>query len=79
MAYKTFVTATLSTCVLLSAALAPAHERDTGRPRSRIKHVVIIFQENASFDHYFATYPHATNPSGEPAFHALPGTPEMLY
>jgi phospholipase C len=24
-----------------------------------IKHVVVIFQENVSFDHYFATYPHA--------------------
>ena len=22
-----------------------------------IKHVVVIFQENVSFDHYFATYP----------------------
>ena len=30
-----------------------------------IKHVVIIFQENVSFDHYFATYPVATNPAGE--------------
>ena len=26
-----------------------------------IKHLVIIFQENVSFDHYFGTYPHATN------------------
>ena len=26
-----------------------------------IKHIVIIFQENVSFDHYFATYPHAVN------------------
>jgi phospholipase C len=24
-----------------------------------IKHVVVIFQENVSFDHYFGTYPHA--------------------
>jgi phospholipase C len=30
-----------------------------------IKHLVIIFQENVSFDHYFATYTNATNP----AFH----------
>ena len=28
-----------------------------------IKHVVIVFQENVSFDHYFGTYPHATNPN----------------
>ncbi|MEO6857696.1 MAG: DUF190 domain-containing protein [Solirubrobacteraceae bacterium] len=27
---------------------------------------VVIFQENVSFDHYFGTYPHATNPSREP-------------
>jgi phospholipase C len=40
-----------------------------------IKHVVVIYGENVSFDHYFGTYPSATNPAGEPAFHALPGTP----
>jgi phospholipase C len=42
-----------------------------------IKHVVIIFQENVSFDHYFGTYPDATNPSGEPRFFAFPGTPTV--
>jgi phospholipase C len=31
-----------------------------------IKHLVVIFQENVSFDHYFGTYPYATNSSGEP-------------
>jgi phospholipase C len=76
VAYKTFVTATLSTCVLLSAAMAPAHERDTGRPGNRIKHVVIIFQENASFDHYFATYPDAKNTDGV-RFVARPDTPTV--
>jgi phospholipase C len=30
-----------------------------------IKHVVVIFQENVSFDHYFATYPKAVNTPGE--------------
>ena len=40
-----------------------------------IKHVVVIFNENESFDHYFATYPYATNPSGEPAFHDKKDTP----
>ena len=42
-----------------------------------IKHVIVIFGENESFDHYFGTYPYATNPEGEPAFHALPGTPRV--
>jgi len=40
-----------------------------------IKHLVVIFQENVSFDHYFATYPKATNPAGEPAFTASANTP----
>ena len=42
-----------------------------------IKHVVVIFQENVSFDHYFASYPKATNPGGEPEFFAKPGTPTV--
>jgi phospholipase C len=42
-----------------------------------IKHVVVIFGENISFDHYFGTYPFATNPPGEPQFHALRGTPTV--
>ncbi|WP_052591773.1 phospholipase C [Luteipulveratus mongoliensis] len=29
-----------------------------------IKHVVVLFQENVSFDHYFATYPKAANTDG---------------
>ena len=40
-----------------------------------IKNLVIIFQENVSFDHYFATYPIAANPDGDPAFEALASTP----
>lgn len=40
-----------------------------------IKHLVVLFQENSSFDHYFATYPVATNPVGEPQFIADPNTP----
>jgi phospholipase C len=36
-----------------------------------IKHIVIIYDENVSFDHYFATYPHASNPPGEPKFKAF--------
>jgi phospholipase C len=42
-----------------------------------IKHLVIIFQENVSFDHYFATYPNATNPPGEPAFKLSSDTPSV--
>jgi len=42
-----------------------------------IKHLVVVFQENISFDHYFATYPVATNPPKEPHFKALPNTPSI--
>jgi phospholipase C len=50
---------------------------DAAATRTPIKHVVVIFQENVSFDHYFATYPNATNPGGEPAFTAARGTPSV--
>jgi phospholipase C len=43
-----------------------------------IKHIIVIFQENNSFDHYFGTYPNATNPTGEPAFYAAAGTPHVM-
>ena len=47
------------------------------KTQTPITHLVVIFQENVSFDHYFATYPNAVNPSGEPAFHARLGTPSV--
>lgn len=53
------------------------HDSDDGSTATPIKHLVVIFQENISFDHYFATYPNATNPTGEPAFYARPGTPTV--
>jgi phospholipase C len=42
-----------------------------------IKHLVVIFQENVSFDHYFGTYPVAANPKGEPTFRAQGNTPTV--
>jgi phospholipase C len=44
--------------------------------RTPIKHVVVIFQENVSFDHYFGTYPNASNSDGQP-FTPAPGTPAV--
>jgi phospholipase C len=46
-------------------------------PKGAIQHVVVIFQENVSFDHYFGTYPKALNLPGETPFAALPGTPTV--
>lgn len=46
---------------------------DTATP---IQHVVVIFQENVSFDHYFGTYPNAANSDGVP-FQAKSDTPSV--
>src|SRR5580658_10045998 len=46
-------------------------------PSTPIQHVVVIFDENNSFDHYFGVYPKATNPPGQPRFIALPNTPTV--
>ena len=70
------VTATaLQLLVAASARDQPAHR--AAKSASPIQHLVVIFQENVSFDHYFGTYPHAANPPGEPHFTALPNTPHV--
>jgi len=56
------------------AAPAASWAPETATP---IEHLVVIFQENVSFDHYFATYPAALNSPGEPHFHAKEGTPSV--
>src|SRR3984893_14588210 len=48
---------------------------DDSQTRTPIKHVVVIFQENVSFDHYFGTYPHAANLSGATVFRPKDDTP----
>ena len=65
---------------LASMAWLPCLYPQTQPPATTtpIQHVVVIFQENVSFDHYFATYPVAANNSkNEPAFFAVPGTPSV--
>src|SRR5215472_2163311 len=64
---------------LLAAASASAQsgqviEKAATTP---IHHVVVIFQENVSFDHYFATYPIAANPPDQPRFTPRLGTPTV--
>lgn len=68
-------------------AAYPAHEKPWPFPLSSpqnavrtatpIKHLVVIFGENRSFDHYFGIYPVAQNPSGEPQFTAAASTPSV--
>lgn len=45
--------------------------------KTPIKHVVVIFGENVSFDHYFGTYPYALNIKGESQFTAKANTPAV--
>jgi phospholipase C len=59
---------TPATTPLLQAQTPPT-------PTTPIQHVVVIFQENVSFDHYFGTYPVAQNKTpGEPTFTAAANT-----
>jgi phospholipase C len=49
---------------------------DHTKTATPIKHLVVIFDENESFDHYFGTYPYAADTDGTP-FVAKPGTPTV--
>lgn len=56
------------------------NERGNNRSQTTttpIKHVVVIFGENVSFDHYFGTYPHVANLPGEPKFIEKRNTPQV--
>src|ERR1700678_2093227 len=71
----------LSVCLVAAMVVGPgfspmanASQTKTATP---IKHIVIIFGENQSFDHYFGTYPTAKNPPDEPKFFAAPNTPTV--
>ena len=58
---------------------APAPVSQTlyrGSTSTPIKHLVVLFDENESFDHYFGTYPFAANTDGT-KFVAKPGTPSV--
>ena len=68
----------LAATFLVATAGAMADDRDDGHVHTAtpIKHLVVIFQENVSYDHYFGTYPHALNLPGETPFHAFSLTPK---
>jgi phospholipase C len=51
-----------------------AAESQSVRTTTPIKHLVVLFDENVSYDHYFGTYPKAANTDGT-KFTAKRGTP----
>src|SRR2546428_7322239 len=53
---------------------AERHHRSTRTP---VKHLIVLFDENRPFDHYFGTYPHAENRTGETPFRACRHTPRV--
>ena len=59
------------------AGSVPLQAQSYGSTSTPIKHLVVIFGENISFDHYFGTYPKATNPAGEPKFYGASNTPRV--
>ena len=55
-----------------AAASSAAHRHELSDTATPIKHLVVIFEENVSFDHYFGTYPYAENLPGEQPFSRSP-------
>lgn len=73
---KQILTVTASAGIVLACSLfSPATQAE--ETKTPIKHLVVIIQENVSFDHYFGTYPNAANLPGETAFNANPLTPSV--
>jgi phospholipase C len=58
-----------------AAGARPARRATVSATDSAVQHLVVIYQENVSYDHYFGTYPSAANPVGESSFRAAPDTP----
>ncbi|WP_316768225.1 phospholipase C [Streptomyces sasae] len=58
-------------------AAVPAGHHGGSSTTTPIKHVVVLFDENISFDHYFATYPKAANTDGT-KFTAAKNTPKDI-
>ena len=80
MKHRALLYSYFTAAIAVTVASAAADDRDSDNRRvytaTPIKHLVVIFQENVSFDHYFGTYPKALNLSGETPFKASPHTPK---
>jgi phospholipase C len=67
----------LVACGVAAATAASTHATPRANATATpIRHLVVIFGENISFDHYFGTYPNAANTDGQ-TFRASPGTPAV--
>jgi phospholipase C len=66
----------VASAIIASSLVTQSFAADKGKTATPIKHLVIIFGENRSFDHYFATYPVAQN-TELPLFKAADDTPSV--
>ena len=72
---KSLILFLLLSCIfssLLFNTLPLSFSLSYSQTKTPVKHLVVIFQENVAFDHYFATYPHAMNLDGESLFSPSP-------
>src|SRR5579871_80022 len=70
----TVAATTLGPVIAANNDKAAAVDPNTLKTKTPIKHLVVVFNENISFDHYFGTYPNALNPEGEPVFEPAKNT-----
>ena len=61
------VATSLASLMFAGTLVNPTFAEAQSGTTTPIKHLVVIFQENVSFDHYFGTYPKALNPAGRAA------------
>jgi len=69
--------AAIATTVALAAPASANQPDNSGTTKTPIKHLVVLFDENISFDHYFGTYPNAANTDGT-KFTAAKDTPKDI-
>ncbi len=69
----------MAAVLIVSATTSPSAAKPipnrSSQTASPIKHLVVIYDENVSYDHYFGTYPKAANTDGT-TFTAITSTPK---
>jgi phospholipase C len=71
------VATSLASLMFVGTLINPVAAEAQSGTSTPIKHLVVIFQENVSFDHYFGSYPKALNPPGQPRFNPKHDTPAV--
>lgn len=72
-----FILLMLTTAFSLFGGCTSSNGNNDPQTTTPIKHLVVIYMENSSFDLIFGTYPIALKPPGEPEFIPRPGTPSV--